>query len=105
MSLYQDGTQITIPSAWPVPGRVDPTLVKLNDVAVPGGPSIDLADYADASTEPQLEIPTRKLGKFPTGMKLGDAVHFDENNTLKHLIKPGIQNIPTSTLLSTRDWR
>ena len=55
MSLYTDGTQTTLPYGTVWPGVVDPTLVKLMDIAYPGGPAINMIDYA-AEGIPHIEM-------------------------------------------------
>lgn len=109
MSLYQDGTQITIPFATVVPGVIDPTLTKLKDVAIPGGRRINMQDYAAISTEPVLERQQvgTQIQEKPL-MKLGDGLHFDlDKDQAKHApIKPKIQDIDTIPQTKTiRDWR
>ena len=103
MSLYTDGTQITLPYGTVWPGVVDPTLVKLMDIAYPGGPAINMIDYA-AEGIPHIEMG----GEAPEPKKitkLGDETHFDNNETLvKYMHKPE-DWITNRKLLSVRDWR
>ena len=103
MSLYTDGTQITLPVGTVWPGVVDPTLVKLMDIAYPGGPAINMQDYSDEGI-PHIEIggEARDARKIT---KLGDEHHFDNNETLvKYMHKPE-DYISNRKVLSTRDWR
>ena len=103
MSLYTDGLHVTLPTAWPVPGEVDPSLTKLYDIAMKGGPPINLADYT--SPEDELEPPTPQVQRAPTEM--GDN-HLLKETKQQHVMAPYRQKedtIPTKRLLAVRDWR
>ena len=102
MSLYTDGTQITLPFGTVWPGVVDPTLVKSMDIAFPGGPPINMSDYSSERV-PHVEMASATDDRIIT--KLGDEHAFDNNETLvKHMTKPE-DWISNRKLLSTRDWR
>ena len=116
MSFYTDGTQAEeqLPSAWPVPGVIDTTLIVTKNIEIPNGKSIDLHKYSDVA-EPAL-AQTTGIGVPSKPLKLGDEDHFDMNNLLKHLKQPQHRNvtltkpehhtIPITTLSSAdRDWR
>ena len=109
MSLYTDGTQINLPSATVVPGEIDPSLFKSEDVAVPGGRRINMADYADNPTQAVITAPQpQNLATKP--MKLGDALHFDMNvdPNRKSLIQPKkheLTSIPSTTLTTDDRFR
>ena len=104
MSLYTTGTQITLPFGTVWPGVVDPSLVKLMDIAYPGGPAINMADYS-AEGMPHVEVGGEATDDTRKITKLGDENAFDNNETLvKYMHKPD-DWITNRKLLSTRDWR
>ena len=108
MSLYTDGTQINLPSATVVPGVIDPTLYKKEDVAVPGGRPINMSDYAADPTEAVIPPPQNLMKKKP--MKLGDALHFDSefDPHAKKLIQATTHeptSIPATTLTTDDRFR
>ena len=103
MSLYTDGTQITIPFAHVVPGQVDPSLFKAADIAYYNGPRINLANYAGEGTMPVVRMMSG--ASYPKMAKLGDAVHFDNNETLSKHLYSADDSISNKKLLSVRDWR
>ena len=103
MSLYTDGTQITLPFGTVLPGVVDPTLVKLMDIAYPGGPPINMMDYSSEGI-PHIEM-RGEARDDRTITKLGDEHAFDNDEILvQHMSKP-TDWITNRKLLSTRDWR
>ena len=110
MSLYHDGTQITIPFATVVPGLIDPTLRKLEDVAVPGGRPINMSDYAANPSEPVLtqQQVGIQLQQKPL-LQLGDSLHYDDDKdpAKRALIQPKLKSefasIPTKTMTSAID--
>ena len=102
MSLYTDGTQITIPYGSVVPGDVDPSLYKAADIAYYNGPIINLANYAGEGTMPVVRMMSGK--NYPMA-KLGDSVHFDNNETLSKHLYSAKDTISNKKLLSVRDWR
>ena len=104
MSLYTDGTHVTLPTAWPIPGKIDPTLTKLYDVAIPGGPPINLDDYT--SPEEVEQPQAQQVQRQP--IELGDNHIMNANPALqqKHVTIPTKDySIPTKRLLAVRDWR
>ena len=103
MSLYTDGTQITLPFATVWPGVVDPSLVKLMDIAYPGGPEIHMEDYSSEGI-PHIEMAGESTDAQKI-TKLGDENHFDNNEILvKYMTKPE-DWITNRKLMSQRDWR
>ena len=96
MALYATGF-VDLPSAWPVPGVIDHTLSKLNDIEIPGGPPVNLQKFGSDEvpvTQPEVAQPGKPL------KMLGDSVHVK---------LPGGKKveafIPSTTLTSVRDWR
>ena len=106
MSLYTTGLEITIPYGTVVPGVVDPTIRKSEDVAIPGGEPINMQDYAANPTEPVLT--QQQIGvqlHHKPLLKLGDSVHFDNDDPAnKALIQPKskseLKTIPSTTLVT-----
>ena len=86
MSLYSSGIITDLPTATVVPGLLDPRIFKLEDVAVPGGRKINMADYAADPAQPVLE--QRQVGvkteEHPL-KQLGDSIHFDAAELKKRL--------------------
>ena len=104
MSLYTDGTQAEhrIMKATVVPGVVDPTLTKLEDVQVPHGRPINMQDYAANPTEPMLV--QKQVGiqlQNKPKLSLGDELHFDMDGgkpPVQPKTKSEFQSIPSTTL-------
>ena len=96
MALDHNGF-VDLPSAWPVPGVIDHTLSKLEDIEIPGGEPIDLQKYGGVD-EYEVQQP-QQLNQKPL-MQLGDSIHRK---------LPGDKKveafIPSTTLTSVRDWR
>ena len=83
MSLYSNGIRDDIISATVVPGVIDPSLHKLEDVAIPGGPRINMQDYAANPSEPVLT--QQQVGvqlQHKPLLKLGDSLHFDNDKSV-----------------------
>ena len=103
MSLYTDGTQAAnrLPKATVVPGVVDPTLTKLEDVQVPYGKPINMQDYAANPAEPMLV--QKQVGvqlQQKPQLSLGDNIHFDMSagKPIQPKTKSEFQTIPSTTL-------
>ena len=103
MSLYTDGTQAEhrLLKATVVPGVVDPTLTKLEDIEVPYGRPINLSDYSANPVEPMLvqqQVGVQLQNK--PKLSLGDEMHFDMSagKPIQPKTKSEFQSIPSTTL-------
>ena len=107
MSLHTDGTEVYLPSATIWPGEVDYSLRKAYDVAIPGGPKINLQDTAEDDKNVSLSQKSAQAGEQQRLIsKLGDSHIFENNHTLtKHMYNPDQESVPNTKLLSVRDWR
>lgn len=112
MSLYSNGIRDDIISGSVVPGVINPSLHKLEDISVPGGPRINMSDYAANPSEPVLT--QQQIGvqlQHKPLLKLGDELHMDNDKSvgkpqfLKNQAE--LKTIPQSTFTSQSraDWR
>ena len=107
--LYHPTAMYSLPGARVVPGVIDPRLYKFRDVAIPGGPAINLRyhdeDPSDMvqDTEPQpIAKPNKKL------LTLGDEIHTQmpqQPDIIRPKIKTEFATIPATTLTTQDRYR